>query len=229
MDEAGKILIQHPHHQHETTRDSRWRFHTCTVGWAPCLLCYFLNCFVFLFFTARFLQDFLKTGSQKWKKTKKSFSTVQGRRRQCHERPHVPINYRRQLYLLLISCLILLCIPTASGLMVPGIFATKMQQNKQYFFSFGEPQMNEQQFNYFGYGQLTIYCSTLKYKLASIATNAKLNSSRIKMDDLHVSIYFSLLILLAGDIQLNPGPHTHWLLLFTIRVVIVHLSCPAAK
>ncbi len=28
------------------------------------------------------------------------------------------------------------------------------------------------------------------------------------MDDLHASIYFSLLILLAGDIQLNPGPHT---------------------
>ncbi len=81
----------------------------------------------------------------------------------------------------------------------------KMQQNKQYFFAFGEPQVNEQQLNYFGHGHLAIYCSTLKYKSAHIATNGKLNSSRINMDDLHASIYFSLLILLAGDIQLNTS------------------------
>jgi len=38
----------------------------------------------------------------------------------------------------------------------------------------------------------------------------KTNSYIIKMDNPHAAMYFSLLVLLAGDVQLYPGPHTLW-------------------
>lgn len=73
------------------------------------------------------------------------------------------------------------------------------------------PLCHTPKLNNFGYGSFTIYYSLLKFGSAHVIsllhTKTKLDNG--EKDSGHAVIYLSFLLLLAGDIQLNPGPNTH--------------------
>ncbi len=58
----------------------------------------------------------------------------------------------------------------------------------------------------FGYGQLTIYRSFLILGSRRTLRMTTCHSNRIKVNKFFAVSYLFLLVLLAGDIQLNPGP-----------------------